>query len=86
MYCVDRFCYSAVARDKLLEPKELWVFPGVCCQFLPALLLFFLNLWPSQSSARVVEDGIPVVFEPAPSQISGPAAMTGRLPGATVGR
>jgi hypothetical protein len=37
-----------------------------------------------QSSARVVEDGIPVVFESAPSQISGPVAMTGRLPGATV--
>jgi hypothetical protein len=44
----------------------------------------FSTFGQGQTSARVVEDGLPVVFEPAPSQMSGPAAMTGRLPGATV--
>jgi hypothetical protein len=38
----------------------------------------------SQRSARIAENGIPIVFEPAPSQISGPVAMTGRLHGATI--
>jgi hypothetical protein len=34
--------------------------------------------------ARVAEAGIPIVFEPASNQTSGPVMMTGRLHGATV--
>lgn len=51
-----------------------------------SLLCFssFSTFAQGQSSARIVEDGIPILFEPAPSQLSGPVAMTGRLPGATV--
>ncbi len=37
-----------------------------------------------QTTTRVIEDGVPIVFEPVPGQLSRPVTMTGRLPGATV--
>jgi hypothetical protein len=37
-----------------------------------------------RTATRVIEDGVPIVFEPVPSQLSQQVTMTGRLPGATV--
>jgi hypothetical protein len=37
------------------------------------------------STARVVEGGLPILFEPAPGQTAEPISMIGRLPGVTAG-
>ena len=37
------------------------------------------------SSARIVEGGLPILFEPAPGRTAQPINMVGRLPGVTAG-
>ena len=84
MYCNRPFYYSAILITTLPKKRNS---VGLC-RVVTASFCFncfscFSAFGQSHGPARVAEAGIPIVFEPASNQTSGPV-MTGRLHGATV--